>query len=435
MEKFRILTERLFLRSPNINICFRITIEGNVDKKQFESAMDNICKRHPLLNCSIEIDKDHNAWFVPNTSHIGIEYYQSEDLPDWQIWYKKTDGIPFNIVHGPLVKICVIIDAGQMEIIILGHHIVSDGIGYLILSKDILLALDNRLETIPQELLVNNKFKNGNRLGFFSKLYAKKLAKEWRENRINFSEDEYNRFFQQYRNTYISRLYINSVDEINLKKIVEKSKTNEMTVNELLTSAFSAAIVMELDNYTGKAFSVGIVANTRNELKTKPYYCMENYVTGISVKINYVSKNSFILNAKSIASIMRKRLNDVKNRHLVVNFLKEFDSDLIESIMYACYGDYELPIPKKIGELIEEGTKNKGMGMSNLGRHEFNNYETFKFLDIQFIGPAFPAKLISVYIITANSKLNICLRYNENEIKAENVKGIYKKTMELLDIN
>jgi hypothetical protein len=159
---------------------------------------------------------------------------------------------------------------------------------------------------------------------------------------------------------------------------------------------------------------------------------MGNYVTGIALKVNYKPKNGFISNAENIASTMRKKLTTPRSRHLAVNFLSEFDGDLIESIMYASYGKCELPVSKLIGKLIGEGTDNKRLGMSNLGKYEFNNYETLQFLDIQFIGPTFPANLLSVNIITANNKLNFCLRYNENEIGSEIVEKIYEKAMELM---
>jgi hypothetical protein len=130
--------------------------------------------------------------------------------------------------------------------------------------------------------------------------------------------------------------------------------------------------------------------------------------------------------------MLRGKLNDIKTRHLIVNFLREFDADLIESIMFAAYGDYQLPISKKIGERVKEGFDHKGLGMSNLGRHEFTHYDAFQLLDLQFIGPAFPANLLSVSIITVNNRLNISLAYNETEIKPEAVKKIYERAVGLL---
>jgi len=309
MEKLRILTERLFLRSPNINVCFRIKIAGNIETKEFEAAIHNICKKHPLLNCSIEIDNEHNAWFVQNAAHIGIEFYRPEEMPDWQDWYKKQDAVPFDILHGPLVKMCVISDENQMEIIILGHHIIGDGIGYLNLAKGILLALDNKLDIVPQIPPVNNKFKKGGKLEFLSKLYTRKLNKEWKKNRISFSENDYVAFFEQYRTRFVPKTYIDAVAGPDLKRLIEKCKIHNVTVNELITTAFSIAMIELSGSYPNKEIRLGVVANTRNELISCPYTCMGNYVTGISVNVNYIPEKDFIANVKNIAAMLKKAIN------------------------------------------------------------------------------------------------------------------------------
>jgi NRPS condensation-like uncharacterized protein len=97
--------------------------------------------------------------------------------------------------------------------------------------------------------------------------------------------------------------------------------------------------------------------------------------------------------------------------------------------MFAAYGNFEHNVSKKLAELIGEQSENKGLGISNLGRHDFTNYKNIKIVDIQFIGPAFPANLITVGIITINGKLNICIRYNEAEIKIDIIKTIYEKVV------
>ena len=426
MEKIKIATERLFLRSPNINVCFRITIDGDFDTNDFSQAMDDVCKRHPLLKCSIEIDNDHTAWFVPNANPVEVAYYNHEEMPDWKTWHQKADDTPFDFTHGPLVKICVIMGINQTEIIILGHHIIGDGMGYLNLAKDMLSALDGKLETIPQIPPANNTFIKGKRIGLLSGLYAKKLNKAWRKNRARFSTNDYLEFFRDYRNRCIPQIYMDSINEDDLKKLTALCKSNKVTVNELLTSAFAAAFA------AGREARIGVAASTRGELTTKPYYCMGNYVTGISIKAHCVTGNDFMSSVQNIAKMLRAALTDARKRHAVVNFLGEFDNDLLESIMFASYGNYQLPIPKKIGALIAEGLDGRGLGMSNLGRHEMNNYHKFRLLDLQFIGPAFPANMLSVSIITVNNRLAICLRYNEPEMETNAVITLYKKAMELL---
>jgi NRPS condensation-like uncharacterized protein len=432
MNKLPLLNERWHLGSPNINVCFRIIIEGKFSTNDFEKAMNNVCRRHPLLNCTVEIDNKNNTWFVPNTGYVGIEFYNAEEITNWQDWYKEIDNSPFDFQYGPLVKICVIFYSNQTAIIILGHHVIGDGIAYLNLSKDILLALDDKIDVNPQMPPIKSKLKMKTNLGFLTKLYAQKLNKEWRRNRIVFSESDYNTFFEQYRKKYTPRMYLGSIKETDLNKIIQKCKNHGITVNEIITAAFAIAMVELSGHYPGKEIRLGVAANIRNELVEEPHNCMGNYVSGIVANIHYDPEKAFIKNVQDIATILRKQLKVPKNRYLALNFFNKIDKDLLEAAMFAVYGDYQIPVAEKLGGIIGERAKDKGMGISNLGRYEFANFTNLKILDMQFIGPVFPANLLSVGIITVNSKLNIVLRYNESEIETSIIKTVYKRAVELL---
>jgi NRPS condensation-like uncharacterized protein len=427
MDNFPIMNERLYLRSPSINVCFRVIIGGTLDKNKVKEALEKICIRHPLLKCSLKIDNDNNAWLVQNCG-LSIECYKSTEI-DWKTWYKTNDNIPFDFSKGPLIKFCVI-NGKDTEIIILGHHIIGDGVGYLNLIKDILLALDNNIDINPQlpPFKPEEKyFKETILLEQPTKDYAQWLNGEWRKNRIHFTEKDYRDFFEKYRKTYSPSLYMASLEVDSLKKLLEKSKSNGLTVNEVITSAFSVALMEILDK---EELRVGVAANIRNELVSEPNNCMGNFVTGISTKVIKNSENDFISKAKGIAGILKEQLLNKKNRHLAVHFLNEFDKDLIESIMFAAYGNFEHSVSKKLAELIGEQLENKGLGISNLGKQDFNKYKNINVKDIQFIGPAFPANILTVGIITVNNKVNLCLRFNESEMEIDKIKKIFEKTIE-----
>ena len=430
MKRFPVLGERLYLRSPSINVCFRTIIKETFEKNQIEKAIENVCMKHPFVNSCLEIDSENEIWLVQKNDFIGIEYHKSSEM-DWQTWYKKADNNVFDFFHGPLVKFCVIVGR-DTEIIILGHHIIGDGIGYINLVKDILLALDNRLDTnpqIPPHAEKDKYFKSTFLLDSDVQSFANNLNDEWRKTRIKFSEKEYLDFFEQYRSKYIPSLYVASVEGDNAKKILEKSKITGLTVNDLIASAFSVAAMETLNS---KEIRLGVAANIRNEIVSEPNDCMGNFATGISTKVYLDLLNDFISNAKAISVLLKEQLLNPKNRHLIVHFLGEFDKDLIESIMPAAYGNFNHPVPKKLAELIGEQSENKGLGISNLGRHNFPDYNNFSLMDIQFIIPAFPANLLTVGVITVNNKFNLCLGYNEGEIKIDTVKTICGKAIELL---
>jgi hypothetical protein len=430
MNKYPILNERVYLCSPSINVCFRVIIDELFDKSIIEEALKNVCLRNPLLKCSVEIDNDNNAWLVQKDGSVNIEYYKFNEM-DWQTWYKMTDNIPFDLSKEPLIKFCIIIGE-HTEIIILGHHIIGDGIGYLNLVKDILLALDNRIDITPQIppfKPADKEFKKTVPLGILIKMFAKKLNKKWRKSRVRFSENDYLELFKRYRAKYSPSLYMALIEGDGVQTILKKAKSNCLTVNEIIASAFSIS-VMETLNY--RKTCLGLAANIRNELVSEPNSCMGNYVTGISAKIHYNPSSGFIVNAKRIAGTMKKKLENMKSRHLLVHFLNEFDKDLIESLVFAAYGNFDHPVSKKLAEAIGERTEDKNIGISNLGRHDFCSYENFKVINIQFIGPAFPANLLKVDVVTVDSKMNLCFRYNEGEINENVVKAICERTIEYL---
>jgi len=430
INNYQISNERLYLRSHNINVCFRVIIDGTFNKSYIEESLKKLYIRHPLLKYSVDIDDENNAWLVQKNDLINIEYYNSNEI-DWQRWYKKNQNVEFDFFHGALVKFCVIMGENT-EIIVFGHHIIGDGMGYLILTKDFLLALDNRIEEIPQIPPFETKekyFKKTVPLNIFEKIYARSFNKKWRKSQVKFLEKDYSVFFEQYKNKYIPNIFMNSIEGNDVKNIMEKSKASGLSVNELIVSAFSMAI---MKFFNQNKIRLGVAASIRNELVSEPNNCMGNFVTGITLEANYNKLKDFISNAKKTAVALRNKLENIKKRHLVVHFLNEIDKDLIESIMFAVYGLFDNPVSKKLAKLIGVQTARKSLGISNLGRHDFNGYNNFKVNDIQFIGPSFPSHLLTLDVITINEKMNICLIFNESEIIIENIKKIYEKGIELL---
>jgi NRPS condensation-like uncharacterized protein len=425
MIKIALANERLFLRSPAINVCFRIVIAGAVAKSLAERAVAALCLRHPLLNSFVETDSDGTRWLVQRDELLALEYCAAGEM-DWRQWYAKADSEPFDFSQGPLVRICIISGA-ETEIIILGHHVLGDGVGYLNLAKDFVAALNNRLDPAPQLppfTAEERYFKHTALLDPGVQAYARGLNEEWKKSRVSFSENDYKLFFAGYRSKLSPQFYLASLAGDKLESLVNTARENSLTVNEMIAASFSQAFMETLG---APEIRLGVAANIRNELVSEPNACMGNYVTGIATKTNRDPAKDFKAAAQATAAILREQLAKPQNRHLAVHFLNEFDKDLIESAMYAAYGNFEHPVAKQLASLLGEEKANKGLGISNLGRHNLENCAS-----LQFIGPAFPANLLTVGAITVNGTLNFCLRYNEEELSTETVEKIYNRASQLL---
>jgi len=245
--------------------------------------------------------------------------------------------------------------------------------GYLNLTKDILAALDGKLDITPQ-IPLETGLKDNIKLGFLPRLVARKLNKAWGLSRQTFSEEDYDTLFEQHRTKFPPGMYTDFIEGTELSSLFAACKTNGLTVNEVIASAFVGAMLDLHHIYPKNTIDLGIAINIRNDLNIPQPDSMGDYVSGVTVYTHYNNKKTFIDNAQCIAKGTRKKLNNKKSRLLAVNFLREIDKDFIESTQFAAYGNYQNPVSKKLCKMIGSiNVRSKGVGISNLGRQTLSS--------------------------------------------------------------
>ncbi len=416
MEKIIMGNERIHFRSPNINVCYLVSIKGDFSDSQFEKAVEAVSKRHNMLTCVLETDERNNIWYLFGKSKPSLEIYNDSKITDWIKWYEKTDNHPFDFDSGPLVKFCIVKKEDVTDVIILGHHIIGDGIGYLNLLRDFLLALDARLDTAPLKPVADNYLETKSGLGLISSFFARGLNKSWRKSSKHFTHQEYVNLFNRYRQIHVPSMHISELNESELERLIAKCKESGVTVNETISTAFIKALQQIDSKYSNKELRFGVAANIRSEMKVPVVEGMCNYTTGISIKIGYDNCKGFTENVKIMAQKLRAKLKNPKYRYEVVHFLNILDKDFIESAFFAAYDGFNNPSSKKLAKVLGETTDEKGIGISNLGLQDIGHFNTFEVTNVLFIPPAFPANVINIGVITIKSRLNLCLRYSKPEI-------------------
>jgi len=437
MEKRKMGGERLFFRSPNINVCFKARIarnalRGNFSRDDFRLALDAATSRHPLTSCAVHLDSEGGAWYLPGKSKIGLGFFDGSSPEAWLEWYEKTDGAPFDFENGPLVKVGVFRSGDSMDIAVIGHHILGDGIGYLNLLRDALSALDGKLDATAQIVPERAGRKKKTRISFLPALFAKSLNRSWRKTAKIFSHDDYAKFFENYRQGNPPGMYLGLLEGSKLAELLAACKKLGVTVNEAISAAFVAALQSADPRYATGQTWLGCAASIRGELEMPAHDCMGNFVTGIAVQAHYDGSKPFAENAKAIGLKLREKLADQKSRYLAMNFLGMLDSGLIESAVIAAHGGSDNRASKKLGELLGECGREKGIGVSNLGKQSAGEYENFTVSEITFVPPAFPANLINIGVMTAREQMRFCLRYSRSNISDEAVRMVYLEAVELL---
>ncbi|MCL2197957.1 MAG: hypothetical protein FWB80_03440 [Defluviitaleaceae bacterium] len=405
--------EIVYLHSPNINVCFKARIGCNFSNTDFENAANAVEHRHPILKSVVKTDAEGQRYYEYGGG-ISLQFYTAEET-DWQAWYAKADNTPFNFESESFIKIAVIRGEGYSDIVFLGHHILGDGIGYLNLMRDFFCALDGKLDDKVLELPAKNNLKKKGG-GFLLKLFAAHFNRQWNKSKKIFTHQEYVDFFAKYREQNPSGIYLAETEKDFLPRLKADCKTRGVTVNEAVITAFAHAVQARNED---KMLRVGCAASIRDEFEIPTPNHMGNYVTGISIDVE---------NADDIPSKLREKFNDPKKRYLVINFLDRMEKSLIESVMYAGYGDYDNPVSKKLAAMLHE-QHGKSFGVSNLGVQDFNGF-SFDVSDVWFVNPAFPQNFLTVGLITVNGVMKFCLRYSG--MSETQIVNIYNKFMGII---
>ncbi|MCU0094354.1 condensation domain-containing protein [Bacillus sp. OR9] len=119
------------------NIPIVMMIEGNIDVKRLEKALDRIIKRHDSLRTSFKM---HNDQIVQNISKevsfvLVKEVARSKDI---QVIFNNFIK-PFDLTKAPLMRVGLIELEKEQHLLILDiHHIIADGLSIGILIEELM---------------------------------------------------------------------------------------------------------------------------------------------------------------------------------------------------------------------------------------------------------------------------------------------------------
>lgn len=438
MEKIRLITERPFLRAASIHVGMKAEIAGDFTDDQFLAAVQKTCIKHPLLRATITISADRQAYYVLNSSkEIEVSFFQDNDPHQWMQWFEDADNSPFDFETGPLLKIAVFRKVDSAIVVLLGHHILGDGLGYLNLVKDLLMFLNGAASfppLLPPLITKATLFPKGAKLPLLTRFLIHRLNVSWRKTGRVFTRADYEVFFRDYRSHHPPGLFINSMDEKETKTFLARCHEMGVSVNEAVLTAFVYAIQKHDQEYAGKKLEAGIAINVRKELTPQAGECMGNFVSGVLVNLQYDYRNSFLENAVAIREIVRPKITGVHSRFAVLKFLLELDSDLLDSIGFAAYGDYDNAVSKKVAHIVGEHPEQKGIGISNLGKIAIEAQDSrYTLRDLVFIQPAYPANAINIGVLTCNNRMNFCLRFIKNEKSDRLIETITAEAIEKIN--
>lgn len=130
----------------NYNLPLAVTLTGDLDIANLESALNDLIARHESFRTSFHILDDEAVQKIHENVHITLERMEADESQIKQIILDFPR--PFDLETPPLIRTKLLRIAADHHVLIIDmHHIVTDGVTYEILVRDFMRLLKG--EALP----------------------------------------------------------------------------------------------------------------------------------------------------------------------------------------------------------------------------------------------------------------------------------------------
>ncbi|MGE5329382.1 MAG: amino acid adenylation domain-containing protein [Deltaproteobacteria bacterium] len=294
------------------NECYKIQIEGNLDKNRLEKAFKEFIKRHETLRTGFEILHGKPVQKIYDQVEFEILRFKAkeEEIEEIAKGFVKV----FDLSNPPLLRVKLIdISEGKYVLLVDIHHIIIDGTSFGILIKEILSLYEgNQLEPLKiqykdfaywqNELFESDKIKKQEE--YWIKQFNDEIPV------LNMPTD-YPRPARQSFNGYKKYFTLRKNTVEKLKAICDKTQT---TLFMLLLSAYNVL----LGRYTGQEdIVVGTPISGRRHADIKDVVGV--FINTLPIRTYPNAKNSFTeyLSKVKEAVLMGLENQDFQYEHLI----------------------------------------------------------------------------------------------------------------------
>lgn len=419
---YEIATERIDLFAPNTHIAMSVLVKGCISQEALIEAIKITCNRNEMLCSKIVIEDSGKAFYErissPNQSVILYEHRKEHD---WVSIIKEQESIPFDIFHGEMMRFFILNEEEHFRLLLIGHHLVGDGIAFTYIIEDIMLALSGKIELImkPIELFTSKTLPKKYQLSLLLRLMIRFYNKKWKKSGRIFNQEDYDVIYKHYWDTRSTDIYLYNVSEDDYRIMREKAKEYKVSINTMLVTAMLKA-------FQEKA-SVGMAVSIRPQ----GFKGIANYASGLSIDYGYNKHATFRENASKIHQLIRKKLKE-ERKYFLLEFLEALEPTLIDATYFAAFADYKNKLALKACKMFGYCGRPKEISITNLTKVEIPmEYGEVCIEDFWFIPPLVSNAKRLFGVATLGNQMNITF-HAENSKEIESIKEFFDLAMKEL---
>ncbi len=400
MKRQYVRSERAHFMCPNMHFGIKTEIVDGFDEQRVLNAVQKLADVRPFLRCVIAPESSMDTLYYKDT---GISKTELVVFPnEASLWedYKKISETEWNVFMEGMLKLYVYPKAEGVTLLFIAHHLLTDGRGLLELAQTFTeMYRTGESPACVQERVIRSvgELPQKSKLSGISRLLVKYANWQWKKEKRKVSYDIYRAFAAEYGKTHPVEYGIYTVDRDELAKMLQKCRTNGISMNDLLMA--------EMYVRTGTE-KIIIAADIRGQLTDHVPGSLGNYSTAMSIV--YKAKSTDVLQAaKDVRKLVQKRMGDPRALMLVLACYFEVHPTLLDAAAISALGGFESRAAKLVGGGMFGMNSPRSYSITNLGR-----VENEKIKSMLFIPPASPAAKFTLGVVTLNGVLRACSSKN-----------------------
>ncbi|MCP4875298.1 MAG: hypothetical protein GY896_07455 [Gammaproteobacteria bacterium] len=384
--------ERRFLRAPNSNVILVLRIRGELSTKQFSESLKKVQQRHRLLQTCIAVDEAGNAWFTSeDVGDIEIDEIARHSAQDWIQASLDSHRLPFDFARQSPVRFTLLRTPDTVDIIIICHHIICDGLSLAYLAQDILDNLahpDREIEVLPDPVPAERKnFRKD--ISFNLKNLqstVNDLNDAWAKQKVLFDEDDYRDLFQSFWRHFSFNALSLEFTKSQTTRLLQCCRDEQVTVNTGLLICLLRAQYHVQGDSEDYLHRTGTAVSTRKFMERSPDKAMGLYAAGAMFEFRYQANQPLWHQAR----LLHEKIRQYTAAEKILLQLARFDCiepTLLDAVQFKRFGQFVRPQQQRYKKLSEfcsrkdmladmEAEKRKeakrGLVLTNLAQLEFS---------------------------------------------------------------
>jgi hypothetical protein len=120
-------------------------IRGHTNVTIWRNALNDLQRRHPLLNVFIGMEENSRPFFYRAGEYeIPLVVRKRASPLQWEAEFEKEIATPFDTSASPLMRARLLLDDDRCEVILTTHHSIADGMAVMYVLRDLLQAVSGQ---------------------------------------------------------------------------------------------------------------------------------------------------------------------------------------------------------------------------------------------------------------------------------------------------